>query len=64
MGNSWFWMTALVAVTAYCVIQSIRDFRARRYLWGTAAAISAALLVMMPVQSHVVTVDLPLAAPN
>ncbi len=64
MANSWFWMAALLAVTMYCVVQSIRDFRARRYLWGSAAAISAALLVLMPVQSHVVTVDLPLAGPD
>lgn len=62
MASSWFWMAALLAVIVYCVVQSIRDFRARRYLWGSAAAMSAAVLVMMPVQSHVVTVDLPLAA--
>lgn len=57
--NGSAWMVALFAVVAYCLIQAIRDFRAKRYIWAIAAAISAALLAAMPIQTHSVVVDLP-----
>jgi len=58
---SWFWMGALSAVTVYCVAQAVRDFRAKRYLWAAAAALSAGVLLTMPVATHAVKVDLPIA---
>jgi hypothetical protein len=56
---SWFWIAALTAVTIYCIVQAVRDFRAKRYAWAAAAAISAALLTTMPIKSHAVKVGLP-----
>ena len=63
MENSWFWLAASVALLAYCVAQAIRDFRAKHYGWAAAAAIAAILLLMMPMQTHAVKVDLPMASP-
>lgn len=57
---SWFWMAALGAVAIYCVVQAVRDFRAKRFAWAAAAAVSAALLLMMPVQTHAVKIELPI----
>lgn len=54
-----FWMVALAAVTIYCIVQAVRDFRERRYAWAAAAAASALLLLTMPVQTHAVKIDLP-----
>ena len=30
------WMAALFAVIVYCVLQAVRDFRAKRYAWAAA----------------------------
>ena len=56
---SWFWLVALLTVTIFCIVQAIRDFRAKNYAWAAAAAISAALLLSMPIQTHAVKIDLP-----
>lgn len=56
---SWLWMVALSAVTIYCIVQAVRDFRAKRYAWAAVAAICAVLLLTMPIQSHAVKIDLP-----
>ncbi|HEY0623805.1 hypothetical protein [Sphingomonas sp.] len=63
MPNSWFWRAALTAVIVYCVAQAVRDLRAKRYAWAAAAVIAAALLLIMPVQTHAVKIDLPAASP-
>lgn len=57
--TGWLWVAALFAVAAYCVVQTIRDIRAKRYAWAVAAAISAAVLLSMPIPTHSVVVDLP-----
>lgn len=61
---SWFWMAALAAVMLYCVVQAIRDFRAKQYVWAVVAAISAAVLASMPIKSQAVKFDLPALAPR
>lgn len=61
MENSWFTIAAITFVALYCVVQAVRDIRAKRYIWAAAAGISAALLLTMPVQTHAVKIDLPMA---
>ena len=56
---NWFWMAALLGVVIYCVVQTVRDVRAKHYGWAAAAAISALVLATMPIQTHAVEVDLP-----
>lgn len=53
------WLTGLTAVIVYCVCQTIRDFRAKRYGWSLAAALSALLLSTMPVVTQTISIDLP-----
>ena len=54
-----FWLIALLAATIFCVAQAVRDWRAKNYGWAVAAAISAALLMSMPIKTHAVKIDLP-----
>lgn len=56
----WFSMIALLAVIIYCVVQAVRDVRAKRYGWAAAAALSALLLLTLPIPTHAVKVDLPM----
>ena len=56
-----FWMTALMAVILYCIAQGIRDLKAKQYGWAIAAAFAAIALASMPIQSHMVKIDLPVA---
>lgn len=46
--QTWIWSFALTIVFAYCVVQSVRDFRARRYGWAMAGLIAALLIVYDP----------------
>ncbi len=55
------WNFAALAAAGYCLARSIIDLRARRYGWGSAGLLSAAVFLAAPVQTHTVTVDLPVA---
>jgi hypothetical protein len=57
--SPWFWSFALVAVVIYCGTQAVRDFRAKRYAWAVAAALSAAVILCVPIKTHAVKIDLP-----
>lgn len=61
MGVSNLWFMALLAVALFCIIQAVRDIRAKNYVWGFAAAIAGALILAMPVQTTAVKIDLPVA---
>jgi hypothetical protein len=50
---------ALVAVT-YCLIKGVLDLRARRFVWGIAGLLSAAIILVTPIETHAVKVDLPI----
>lgn len=62
MENSWLWIAALPLVALYCVMQAIRNIRAKRYAWATAAALSAAVVLTIPIPTHAVKVNLPAAS--
>ena len=51
------WVLGLVAVKIYCVVQAVRDFRAKRYVWAAAAALSAIVLLSAPIPKTI-TIDL------
>jgi hypothetical protein len=57
LASLWPWALALVA--AYCLAQIIRDCRARHYLWAVAGVICLAALLITPIQSRVLKLDLP-----
>lgn len=57
--NPLFWSIALLGVIVFCVAQAVRDFRARRYAWAIAAALSALVVMTVPIKTHAVKIDLP-----
>jgi hypothetical protein len=57
--TSLYWMIGLFLVAIYCVAQSVRDFRRGDYAWAAAAGICAAILLLTPIQTHAVKLDLP-----
>jgi hypothetical protein len=52
-------IAALAAVVIYCVVQAVRDFRAKHYARASAAAVAAIVLATIPIRPHVVKVDVP-----
>ncbi|WP_420144076.1 hypothetical protein [Sphingobium sp.] len=59
MGISNLWFIALLGVALYCIVQAVRDIRAKNYIWSVIAAIAGVLILAMPVQTTAVKIDLP-----
>lgn len=55
LGILWPW--ALLVVAIYCLIQIVRDCRARSYLMAGAGGICLLLLALTPIQSRVIKMD-------
>ena len=58
-GLSLFWAVALLLVAVYCLVQAVRDVRGRHYAMAAFGFLCAALLLLMPIRSQVVKLDLP-----
>ncbi len=57
------WMAVLLLVSIYCAVQAVRDYRRRAYLMAAAGAVCALALLLLPIESRAVKVDLPQASP-
>jgi hypothetical protein len=53
------WLFLLVAV--YCGVQAVRDFRSRSYVMGAIGAACLLALVLSPLPSRAIKLDLPRA---
>jgi len=56
-------MVGLLLVAIYCVVQAVRDFRRGAYVMAAAGAACALLLLLLPIESRAVKIDLPHASP-
>jgi len=56
------WSFAALGAGIYCIIRGVGDIRQKRYAWGALALVSAAIFLLMPLQTHAVRVDLPVPA--
>ncbi len=63
MWTFWLWDMAALAAAIYCLTKAVMDLRSRRYGWGLLGLISVAVFLLTPIQTHVVTLDLPAAMP-
>lgn len=54
------WPAILLLVAVYCLVQIVRDVRARNYSMAAAGGICLALLVLVPIQSSAVKLDVPM----
>jgi hypothetical protein len=55
------WTFALTAVIIYCIWQAVRDFRRGERAMGLFGAVCAGVLMMLPIQSQAIKIDLPIA---
>jgi hypothetical protein len=53
------WIAVLLAVCIYCAAQAVRDFRKGNYAMAAAGAACVAMLLLIPIQSHAIKLDLP-----
>lgn len=53
------WPFILLAVAAFCIARAVADLRARRLAWAPAGLVAALLLLLTPIQTHAVKLDLP-----
>jgi len=51
------WLLLLPA--AFCIVRGIADLRARRFVWGALGLAAGALLILTPIPTHAVKIDLP-----
>ena len=43
----------------YLIALAVRDLRRKNYAWAAASAMLAAATLLLPMQTHTVTIDLP-----
>lgn len=60
-GGMVWWLLASGAATVYCIVRSVVDLRQKRYVWAAIGLISAAILLLSPVQTHAVKLDFPMS---
>ena len=50
---------ALGLAAIYCVARAVVDLREKRYIWGALGVASALALVLIPVPTHAIKVEIP-----
>ncbi len=53
----WPWIG--LAVGLFCIVRGIVDVRDRRYLWGGLGIFAGLILLLTPIRTHAVKLDLP-----
>jgi hypothetical protein len=52
------WMVAASLAGGYCLLRAVQDIRERRIAWAAAGLLSAALILLTPIQSRAIKLDL------
>ena len=47
------------AVAAYCIVRAVIDLREKRYIWAVIGILAGAAILLTPIQTHAVKVELP-----
>jgi len=55
------WTAIALIVALYCIVRATIDLRRKQYLWAIAGYMSAAAILVTPIQTHAVKVDLPVS---
>lgn len=59
-----FWTVAIVLAGFYCLARGLFDLRQKRYLWGVLGLCCGAIILLTPIPTQVVKIDLPAPAPK
>ena len=57
-GMFW-WLLASGIAGTYCLVRAIVDLWQRQYVWAALGLVSGAVLLLTPVQTHAVKIELP-----
>jgi hypothetical protein len=57
--SDWQFVAMVAAVAAFCVVRGIFDLIGKRYAWGVLGIVLGLFVLVTPVQTHAVKVDLP-----
>jgi len=55
------WALAGIGASIYCIARGIVDLRSRNYVWGALGLVSAGIILLTPIQTHAVKLDLPMS---
>jgi len=55
----WTWIGSAVGI--FCIVRGGFDLRQHRYVWGGLGVLAGLSLMLVPIPTHAVKVDLPAA---
>ncbi|WP_296716808.1 hypothetical protein [Erythrobacter sp.] len=58
-----YWVFVPVVAAIWLVVLGIREFRRKDHAWGMIDIVIAVSLLLIPIPSHSVTIDLPSQQP-
>lgn len=56
------WLAAQFFAAAYCLVRAVFDFRKGHAVWGVLGVAAGLAILLSPIPTHAVSVDLPEAA--
>lgn len=59
MAGNAVWLAIILVAGIFCVVRGVMDLRQRRYVWGGLGLAIGCAILLVPIQSHAVKVDLP-----
>ena len=51
-----------LAVAIFCIVRGIVDLRDQRYIWGIVGIVAGLALLLIPIQTRAVKMDIPPAS--
>jgi hypothetical protein len=58
--DTMIWMLLMLLVAAYCIVQIVRDYRRGDHVMAVAGLACVLLLLLTPIKTHAVKLDLPI----
>jgi hypothetical protein len=58
------WLILLFAAGLFCLVRGVVDLAQRRYAWGVAGLLAGCAILLTPLQSRAIKVDLPPVSPQ
>ncbi len=55
------WTAVASIVALYCIVRATIDLRQKRYLWAIAGYVCATFILLTPIRTHAIKIDLPVS---
>ena len=53
------WTIVAAEIAIYCISRAVMDLRHKSYAWAIAGLVAGAAILLTPIQSHGVKIELP-----